>query len=99
MVARMMMMKYDLSQSEVASKLGVTQAAVSHYMKSKRGAKMASELEKMPEVKAAVIRISERLMQNGNGEEIVFEEFCGLCKTIRRNAAFWEKIDEILANR
>ncbi len=99
MVARNMMNKYKLSQSEVASKLGVTQAAISHYLKSKRGSKMASELEKMPEVKEAVARISEELMRDRSNDDIVFEEFCGLCKIIRRDASFWEKVDEILANR
>ncbi|MDI9608997.1 MAG: helix-turn-helix domain-containing protein [Candidatus Verstraetearchaeota archaeon] len=99
MVARNMMSKYKLSQSEVASKLGVTQAAISHYLKSKRGAKMASELERMPDVRAAVARISEELMHKDSEDDPVFDEFCSLCKIIRRDASFWERMEEILNNR
>ncbi|XRH75329.1 MAG: transcriptional regulator [Candidatus Methanosuratincola verstraetei] len=99
MVAKDMMSKYKISQSEVASKLGVTQAAISHYLKSKRGAKMASELETIPEVKAAVAKISEELMSKKSEDDLLFDEFCGLCKIIRKNSLLWERMEAILQNR
>ncbi|MBC7126664.1 MAG: helix-turn-helix domain-containing protein [Candidatus Methanosuratincola petrocarbonis] len=99
MVAKDMMRKYNISQSEVASRLGVTQAAISHYLKSKRGAKMASELERIPEVRAAVARISEELVRKDSEDGLLFEEFCALCKIIRRDSLLWERMEEILENR
>ncbi|MEN3055149.1 MAG: helix-turn-helix domain-containing protein [Candidatus Methanosuratincola petrocarbonis] len=99
MVAKDMMRKYNISQSEVASRLGVTQAAISHYLKSKRGAKMASELEMIPEVRAAVARISEELVRKDSEDGLLFEEFCALCKIIRRDSLLWERMEEILENR
>lgn len=99
MIAKEMMAKFQLSQCEVASRLGVTQAAISHYLKSKRGSKMVSELEKIPEVVLAVERISTELGHSKGDEDKVFEEFCSLCKIIRKNADLWERMDEILKNR
>lgn len=99
MVAKEMMSKYKISQSEVASRLGVTQAAISHYLKSKRGSKMALELEKIAEVRLAVARISEELMHKNSEDDLIFEEFCSLCKTIRKNSSLWERMEEILENR
>jgi len=49
MVAKELMETYSFSQNEVAEKLGITQAAVSHYINSKRGAVMMTELERIPE--------------------------------------------------
>ena len=51
-----------LSQKEVSLKLGITEAAISQYLKDKR----ASEIELEPFIKKAIERAAKKIIKQGN---------------------------------
>ncbi len=68
-----------LSQTEIAKSLGVTPAAVSQYLKGKRGTdyKVPKEMNEMIEVVATSI-------EKGNNKKLVVFGLCQLCQEIRK---------------
>lgn len=93
MVAKDLMDNYNLSQNQVAEKLGITQAAVSHYINSKRGALMMSELEKISGVKATVGSVSRNLVEKDDPDEMILA-FCRLCNLVKSSQIFWDNLDK-----
>jgi predicted transcriptional regulator len=93
MVAKDLMDTYHLSQNQVAEKLGITQAAVSHYINSKRGALMMSELEKISGVKATVGSVSRNLVEKDDPDEMILA-FCRLCNLVKSSQTFWDSLDK-----
>jgi predicted transcriptional regulator len=93
MVAKDLMDNYNLSQNQVAEKLGITQAAVSHYINSKRGALMMSELEKISGVKATVGSVSKNLVEKDDPDEMILA-FCRLCNLVKSSQIFWDNLDK-----
>ena len=94
MVAKDLMDNYHLSQNQVAEKLGITQAAVSHYINSKRGALMMSELEKISGVKATVGSVSKNLVEKDDPDEMILA-FCRLCNLVKSSQIFWDNLDNL----
>lgn len=70
-LARVLVIEYHLSQRDVAKILGVTEAAVSQYLKGKRGKYRDSHVEK------AVRKVAERIVKR---KETL--PFCILCKEL-----------------
>lgn len=94
MVAKDLMDNYHLSQNQVAEKLGITQAAVSHYINSKRGVLMMSELEKISGVKATVGSVSRNLVEKDDPDEMILA-FCRLCNLVKSSQIFWDNLDNL----
>lgn len=92
MVAKDLMDNYHLSQNQVAEKLGITQAAVSHYINSKRGTLMMNELEKISGVKATVGNVSRNLVEKDDPDEMILA-FCRLCNLVKSSQIFWDNLD------
>ena len=67
---------------EVAEMLGLTQAAVSQYLTSKRGQKGLEFLEKNEEVKKIVLEIVEAISKRKKGFENE-EYMCRICESMR----------------
>ncbi|NLK25656.1 MAG: transcriptional regulator [Euryarchaeota archaeon] len=81
-LAKELVHNHKLTQAEVARRFGVTDAAISQYLKSKRG--INKELEnsgKYGEFKAEVERAAQRIM---DGSDIVTET-CRVCEMIKRS--------------
>ena len=81
-LARELVEKHHLTQAEVARRFGVTDAAISQYLKSKRGTN--KELEnsgKYEDFKQEVERAAIRIM---NGSDIVTET-CKICEMVKRS--------------
>lgn len=65
-----------LSQKAIAKRLGVTQPAVSLYLRGARG--RVINLENHPEVVAAARRVAELLLESAPSSEVV-TAFCKVC--------------------
>jgi hypothetical protein len=83
LVAKRLIEKYHFSQVAAAEKLGTTQAAISHYLYSKRGDDKMKQLESSPSVRAIVNEIAEGIATNKFSPFEAMEHFCNLCKALR----------------
>ncbi len=81
LVAKKMIEVHGYTQQEVAEKLGITQPAVSHYLREARG-KRAKELEKNEKIMVLV----EELVGKSTRSEFSYEDvkafFCNACKLL-----------------
>jgi len=80
MVARQLIEQYGMKQEQVATRLGVTQAAVSKYRNQVRGE--AIQLESAPEVQSMSKDIASMLSQNPD-PIAVSQKLCQACTDIR----------------
>jgi len=94
LVAKELMEKYGYSQNQVAAKLGVTQAAVSHYINSKRGSLMLKEVEGINGVKETVHDVTASIAKNNDPDAMILA-FCKLCSIVKSSKVFWDNIDVI----
>jgi predicted transcriptional regulator len=77
-----LVVKHHLSQAEVARRFGVTDAAISQYLKAKRGT--SKEIEnsgKYDEFKKEIEVAAVRIM---NGSDIVTET-CRICEMVKKS--------------
>ncbi len=74
--------KYHMTQAEVARKFGVTDAAISQYLKSKRGTNKELESSgKYEEFKVEVDKAAQRIV---DGSDIVTET-CRICEMVKKS--------------
>jgi uncharacterized protein len=89
LVAKELKDKYGFSQNEIAAKLGITQAAVSHYINSKRGTNMLAEIEQIKGVRDAVEEVSASIAKDNDYDSMLLA-FCKLCQIVKGSKGFWE---------
>lgn len=94
LVAKELMDKYGYSQNQVASKLGITQAAVSHYINSKRGSLMLAEVEKIDGVKETVDDVTASIAKENDSDAMILA-FCKLCSIVKASKVFWDNFESI----
>ena len=84
LVARNLIEKHDFTQTEAAKRLGITQAAISQYIHSKRGLKAMTKFE---EERVMIEKVVDEIAQDiAGGEkdaEKVSNSFCKLCLVLR----------------
>lgn len=85
-VVRELSGKYHMKQSEIAKKLGITQASVSQYLSSARagGTKMTTTF---PKIKTYADDIAKRIV-SGEDRYDWYGILCVACKDIRTDEAF-----------
>ena len=83
LVAKMLVEKYHFSQVAAAEKLGTTQAAISHYLYSKRGDKRIKQLAAMPSVQAIADEVALGIANGRFSSFDAMVKFCELCKDLR----------------
>jgi len=83
LVAKTLIEKYHFSQVTAAVKLGTTQAAISHYLYSKRGDKRMKQLEVMPSVQSIAEEVALGIATDRFSPFDAMLKFCGLCKILR----------------
>jgi predicted transcriptional regulator len=82
MLAKELVQKYHLSQTEAAKKLGTTQAAVSQYLSSKRAYKGIEHVEAfLPKLKVLAEETAQKLMGKEISAKDITVDFCRLCST------------------
>jgi hypothetical protein len=95
MIARRLIGEYKLKQEEAAKLLGVTQAAISNYMRGTRGSYQV--WEKVEEVKKFADEIADMLVSNADMVKIV-NKFNEACMYIRGNKLLCELHKRLEAN-
>lgn len=86
MLAKELVQKYHLSQTETAKKLGTTQAAISQYLSSKRAYKGMEQMEEfLPKIKVMAGETAEKLMSKEIAAGDITVDFCRLCSSFCRN--------------
>jgi len=91
LVAKELRDKYGFSQNEIAAKLGITQAAVSHYINSKRGTHMLAEIEQIRGVRDAVKEVSASIAKENDYDSMLLA-FCKLCRIVKGSKDFGENL-------
>lgn len=82
LVAKELIEKYNYSQTEVAKKLGITQASISLYLYSKRGNRRMEQLGSIPAVQLAVKEVAREIEVNKLPMMDIMMLFCKLCRTL-----------------
>lgn len=82
MLAKELVQKYHLSQTEAAKKLGTTQAAVSQYLSSKRAYKGIEHIEQfLPKMQVMAAESAQKLVNKEIASKDITFDFCKLCAT------------------
>lgn len=83
LIAKELIEKHGFTQIAAAEKLGTTQAAISYYLSSKRGAQFAKQFEEIPMVKLTSQEIIEQLNAGTASVAEVRDKLCALCLFLR----------------
>jgi hypothetical protein len=83
LIAKRLMEKYKLTQQDAASKLGLTQSAISQYTRELRGSKLKI-LEKDEVVNKEIENFVDRVASGEMDSLTILSSFCNICKTIRK---------------
>jgi len=85
LLAKELVQKYHLSQTETAKKLGTTQAAISQYLSSKRAYKGMKQVEEfLPKLHVMAEKTAIKLANKTISVDDITDDFCGLCSTFCR---------------
>ena len=84
LVAKKLIEDNGFSQVSAAEKLGITQAAISQYLYSKRGVKKMKEIEAIPEVHTYVDKYIDNLLVDKSPSIDDMPIFCELCQRLRK---------------
>ena len=83
-LARKLIKEYSLKEEDVAKVLGITQAAVSNYVRGTRGdTELISKLESVREVMRMIDDIAKDLSTNKAYTPSTLAKFVGLCNYMR----------------
>jgi hypothetical protein len=82
-VAKELIEEYDLNQTQVSKKLGITQPAVSQYKSELRGQRVKI-LRSSKEVMNAIKKLSEKIASDKMNSKEIHQNFCSICLKIRK---------------
>lgn len=82
-LAKIFIEKYNLSQKQTANLLGITEAAVSQYLKSKR----ANEIKFNKKEQVQISEAAERIVED---KESLMKNLYELCKSLRNSKVICE---------
>ncbi|MFH8086322.1 MAG: transcriptional regulator [Candidatus Aenigmatarchaeota archaeon] len=83
LIAKELIINYNLTQEEAAKFLGLTQAAISQYYRESRGTKVKL-LEKSKKVMEMVKKLGEKIIKERVDSIKIQKEFCRICKEVRK---------------
>ncbi|MBR9682167.1 MAG: helix-turn-helix domain-containing protein [Candidatus Aenigmarchaeota archaeon] len=89
LMAKELMSTHNLTQQEVAKKLGISQAAVSQYRREMRGFKIKL-LQKDKEIMDSVEKLATRIASEDVDTIGASDECCLICKSIRNKKLICE---------
>ena len=98
-LAKKLIKEYSLKEEDIASFLGITQAAVSNYVRGTRGdTELISKLESVREVMRMIDDIAKDLSTNKAYTPSTLAEFMGLCNYMRHTLIICEVHHSIESN-
>lgn len=83
LVAKELSQNYSLKQQEIASALGVTQSAVSQYVRSVRGRTL--DLDGVAPVTKIIEEVAESISKNEASAAYINRHYCQACRLIRES--------------
>ena len=83
LIARKLIEKHGFTQVEAASKLGLTQSAMSRYIALERGQK----IKNIKEVKQLIEDIAKNITKSQLSQEEAILKLCGICTAFRKSGA------------
>ena len=84
LIAKELMEKYNFTQQDVASKLGLTQSAISQYLRNLRGSKIKI-LEKDEKINKEIENFASRIASGELNSFNALSPFCDICRSIRKS--------------
>lgn len=81
MIAKELMTKHELKQVEAAELLGVSQPAISHYFRRRRG--KAIDLDNERDIASLMENLAASLAKGNLPSKDFISMFCEICRTIR----------------
>ncbi|MCX8171050.1 MAG: helix-turn-helix domain-containing protein [Candidatus Bathyarchaeota archaeon] len=86
-LAKELIEKHGFTQVEAAKKLGITQAAVSQYLRLKRGVKGLEEFKDfLPLIESATSEVAGEIVSGKIDSGKVALKLCEICLSIRRKS-------------
>lgn len=82
LITKRLLEDYNLRPADVSVKMKLTPAAITQYMRGKRGATHVEEIRKSEETMKIISELAEALVNNAS-EEIVIDKLCQACMTVR----------------
>jgi len=89
LIAKELIEKYKFTQQDAASKLGLTQSAISQYLRNLRGSKVKI-LKKDAKVQKEIENFASKLASGKLDSSNAIEPFCNICKNIRKSKILCE---------
>lgn len=89
LVAKDLTERHKLTQQSIAKKLGVSQAAISQYIRELRGFK-AKNLQRDKTVTDEIEKLSSRIASGDLNVLSATDEMCNICRTIRKKKLICE---------
>jgi hypothetical protein len=89
LVAKNLMEKYKMTQQDAASKIGLTQSAVSQYMRQLRGSKIKI-IEKDKSIIEEIDKFSGRIASGELNNLSSLDAFCDICRLARKRKILCE---------
>ena len=83
LIAKELIEKHHFTQISAAEKLGTTQAAISHYLSSKRGEKFVNILTENSQAMTTITHLIDRIVMNETTPDEIMQTFCELCGIVR----------------
>lgn len=83
LIAKELIQKHGFSQVNAAKKLGITQAAISYYLYSKRGKKYLKSIESVDKMKATIEKFADDIAGEGLSNVEIISRFCEICSQLR----------------
>lgn len=84
-IARELIEKYKFTQVKAAEKLGTTQAAISQYLRLKRGRKSLMEFEEMiSTIQTVASEVASEIASEKSSPEKIALKFCELCLLLQK---------------
>jgi hypothetical protein len=89
LVAKTLMEKYNMTQQDTASKIGLTQSAISQYMRQLRGSKIKL-IEKDKNIMEEIDKFSGKIASGELNSLSILDAFCEICRLSRKRGILCE---------